>query len=998
MTIEEKMQSIPKAYQAKEAESKWYRHWLEKGYFTPKGDGTRPTFTIVIPPPNVTGNLHIGHALNNTLQDILIRTKRMQGYDALWLPGMDHAGIATQARVEATLKKEENLTRHDLGRDAFVERVWSWKEHYASLIRAQWEKLGLSLDYTRERFTLDEGLSRAVREVFVRLYEKGLIYRGEYIINWDPEAQTALSDIEVIHKEIEGALYHLRYPLKDGSGYIEIATTRPETMFGDVAIAVHPDDERYQHLIGKIALLPVINRELPIIADAYVDPSFGSGAVKITPAHDPNDFEIGLRHDLPRIAAMDFSAKMTEAAGPYAGMDRFACRKKVVADLQEAGVLTRIERHVHAVGHSERTGVVVEPMLSTQWFVRMKPLAEAAIEQALKDRQALGEKEEESEGASEEFNNMVEADSISIKEANNREGVTSVEVTTGTEEVISIEEVTSTKKSRTVDHPNPDQALDVRAITTEGRTAVRFVPERFRKIYLHWIEHVRDWVISRQLWWGHRIPAWYCDDCGGITVSRETPEVCMHCKSPHIQQDEDVLDTWFSSALWPFSTLGWPDETDDFKRFYPTDVLVTGHDIIYFWVARMIFMALEFTGNNPFHTVLIHGLVRDSEGRKMSKSLGNGVDPMEMIDRYGADALRFMLSTGFTPGQDFRFRTERLDAARNFANKIWNASRFVLLSVPDETFDARDRLEEAMEKGELSDTDRWILHRLQETIVAVTSRLSRYEIGEAGRVLYDFIWDEYCDWYIEMKKTELYGEDETQKEKALAVLIVVLEHSIALLHPFMPFLTEEIYHLLPHGEHKAHPESLIIYPWPTVDERLMGPSSLEVVSEVIELVRGVRNIRQEMGVEPGRTVTLEIFADPDFMGAVEVHRPIIARLSQSDVVIKDRTRAQERARAMHAIGGVTRKTEYVLPLKGLVDVAQELDRLKKEWERWDEEVERAERKLANPDFVEKAPAQVVEKERQKLADYLERREKIRERLAMFTAALNEERKADRHEA
>ena len=977
MRIEEKMQSIPKAYQAKEAEAKWYKHWLEKGYFTPRGDGSRPTFTIVIPPPNVTGNLHIGHALNNTLQDILIRSKRMQGYDALWLPGMDHAGIATQARVEATIKKEENMSRHDLGRDAFIERVWSWKEHYASLIRKQWEKLGLSLDYTRERFTLDEGLSRAVREVFVRLYEKGLIYRGEYIINWDPEAQTALSDIEVIHKEIEGALYHLRYPLKDGSGSIEIATTRPETMFGDVAIAVHPDDVRYRHLVGKHAVLPVVGRELPIIADAYVDPSFGSGAVKITPAHDPNDFEIGLRHDLPRVVALDFSAKMTEAAGPYAGMDRFACRKKLVADLQEAGILTRIERHVHAVGHSERTGVVVEPMLSTQWFVRMKPLAEAAIEQAKRDRQALGENHETKED---------EANEVGLIHASD----TTNDVDTSTN-------MHAVPDDADLKADDLEEALDLRTMTIEGRTAVRFVPERFRKIYLHWIENVRDWVISRQLWWGHRIPAWYCDDCGGITVARETPEVCVHCNSPHIHQDEDVLDTWFSSALWPFSTLGWPEQTEDLKRFYPTDVLVTGHDIIYFWVARMIFMALEFTENNPFHTVLIHGLVRDSEGRKMSKSLGNGVDPMEMIDRYGADALRFMLSTGFTPGQDFRFRAERLDAARNFANKIWNASRFVLLSVPEETFDAWEVLEKAIDAGTLNDTDRWILHRLQETIHAVTRRLSRYEIGEAGRLLYDFIWDEYCDWYIEMKKTELYGEDEAQKEKALAVLIVVLEQAIALLHPFMPFLTEEIYHLLPHGKERSRAESLIIYPWPTVDERLMAPSSLESVNEVIELVRGVRNIRQEMGVEPGRIISLEIYVEADMMRVLEAHRSIIARLAQSDVMIIDRAHAGEDARAMHAIGGVTRKTEYVLPLKGLVDVAQELERLKKEWERWDAEVERAERKLANPDFVEKAPTHIIEKERQKLTSALERREKIRERLAMFTAALNEERKADRHE-
>ncbi|MBE3595891.1 MAG: valine--tRNA ligase [Hydrogenibacillus sp.] len=927
---EQAMRDIPKAYQPKAVESKWYRHWIEQGYFTPKGDGSKPPFTIVIPPPNVTGNLHIGHALNNTLQDILIRFKRMQGYDALWLPGMDHAGIATQTRVEAKLA-EEGLTRRDLGREAFIERVWGWKEHFASVIREQWEKLGLSLDYTRERFTLDEGLSRAVREVFVRLYERGLIYRGEYIIHWDPVARTALSDIEVEHKEVEGKLYHLRYPLKDGSGYIEIATTRPETMFGDVAVAVHPDDERYRHLIGKSAVLPVIGRELPIIADDYVDPSFGSGAVKVTPAHDPNDFEIGLRHDLPRVVVMDETGHMNENAGPYAGLDRFECRKRLVEDLTAQGICRKVERHVHNVGHSQRTGAVVEPYLSTQWFVRMKPLAERAIAQAYADDERL----------------KTAADVQPSKVGHERHGA-----------------------------------------------AVRFVPERFKKIYLNWIENVKDWVISRQLWWGHRIPAWHCDDCGGITVDRKTPERCAHCGSAHIRQDEDVLDTWFSSALWPFSTLGWPDETDDMRRFYPTDVLVTGHDIIYFWVARMIFTALEFTGENPFHTVLIHGLVRDAEGRKMSKSLGNGVDPMEMIDLYGADALRFMLSTGFTPGQDLRFRQERIEAARNFANKIWNASRFVLMNLDDEHFDAEAIVEAALAGGTLKSTERWILHRLMETIQGVTDNLERYEFGEAGRLLYDFIWDEYCDWFIEFTKGDLYGEDAEAKRQALAVLIYTLERSLALLHPYMPFLTEEIYHLLPTPKDRARAESLIIAPWPKADERFRDSAAVEAVSEVMELVRGVRNIRQEVGVAPGRIVRLEVLSEREAKARFDEHAPYIARLAQAEVTIGVRTQDGVQS-AVHALGGVTRHAEYRLPLRGLVDVEQELERLKKEWAKWDAEVERVRKKLANPDFVEKAPAHVVEAEREKERDYLERREKVRERLSLFTQALNDEHKAQK---
>ncbi len=665
--------SMPTTYDPKESEKKWYDYWLQGGYFKA---GQRPDakpYSIVIPPPNVTGMLHIGHALDNTLQDIVIRAKRMQGYDALWLPGTDHAGIATQTRVEQKLR-EEGLSRYDLGREKFLEKVWEWKEHYAGTIREQWAKMGLSLDYSRERFTLDEGLSKAVREVFVRLYEKGLIYRGKYIINWDPAARTALSDIEVEYKEVQGALYHLKYPVKDSGEFIVVATTRPETMLGDTAVAVHPEDERYRHLIGKTLVLPIIGREIPIVGDEYVEKEFGSGAVKITPAHDPNDFEVGNRHSLPQVLVMDESGKMNENAGKYQGLDRFECRKQIVADMKELGVLIKIEEHVHQVGHSERSGAVVEPYLSTQWFVKMKPLAERAVE------------------------------------------------------------------------------------AQKSGQGVNYVPDRFEKIYLHWIENVRDWCISRQLWWGHRIPAWYCGDCKELIVAREDVTVCPHCGGTHMKQDEDVLDTWFSSALWPFSTMGWPDQTEDMKRYYPNDLLVTGYDIIYFWVARMIFSGLEFTDRIPFKDVLIHGLVRDAEGRKMSKSLGNGVDPFDVIEKYGADAMRFMLSTGSTPGQDLRFRWEKVEQARNFANKIWNASRFALMNLGDFKYEDIDLT------GQLGTADRWILHRLNETVREVTRLIDAYEFGETGRLLYNFIWDDLCDWYIEFSKLSLYGNDETAKK------------------------------------------------------------------------------------------------------------------------------------------------------------------------------------------------------------------------------------------
>lgn len=873
--------NLPSAYDPREAERKWYDYWLQGGFFQAGNAPDKKPYTIVIPPPNVTGNLHIGHALNKTLQDILIRWKRMEGYDALWLPGMDHAGIATQAKVEARLRAE-GVSRHDLGREAFLEQVWDWKEHYASIIREQWRKMGLSLDYSRERFTMDEGLSRAVREVFVRLYEKGLIYRGKYIINWDPQARTALSDIEVVYQEVEGKLYHMAYPLTDGSGHIRVATTRPETMLGDTAVAVHPEDERYQHLVGQTVRLPVVGREIPIIADEHVDPAFGSGAVKVTPAHDPNDFEIGRRHQLPQVLVMDETGTMNEQAGPYQGLDRFECRKRIVKDLEEAGVLVEVETHVHSVGHSERTGVVVEPYLSTQWFVKMRPLAEQAI--------ALNQSED----------------------------------------------------------------------------AVRFVPDRFEKIYLHWIENVRDWCISRQLWWGHRIPAWYCGDCGHTMVDRHDPEACSQCGSKNLTQDEDVLDTWFSSALWPFSTLGWPDETDDLKRYYPTDVLITGYDIIYFWVARMIFTALEFTEKKPFRDVLITGLVRDAEGRKMSKSLGNGVDPIEVIERYGADAMRFMLSTGCTPGNDQRFRWERVESARNFANKIWNASRFALMHL--EEIPASD----LALKGPYSTADRWILHRLNETVTEVTRQLNRYDFGESGQVLYRFIWDDVCDWYIEWSKLSLYGEDEAAKRVTRAVLAHVLDQSLRLLHPYMPYLTEEIWQHLP-----VEGESIAVAAWPQPDSAMESPESVREMEWLIEVIRSVRNIRAEMEVPPKKEIDLLVKGEEEILTRFRRNEAAIRRLSGVGRV----EAASDLQRPERAMSKVVTGAELFLPLEGLIDIDQTIAKLEAEWKKWDQEVKRVEAKLANENFVKKAPAAIVEEERQKEKEYREKREKTAARLA-----------------
>ena len=867
-------------YQPNEVEAGRYQEWLDKELFKPSGDKKAKPYSIVIPPPNVTGKLHLGHAWDTTLQDIIIRQKRMQGFDTLWLPGMDHAGIATQAKVEEKLR-EQGISRYDLGREKFVEEVWSWKEEYADHIREQWAKMGLSLDYSRERFTLDDGLSEAVRKVFVTMYNKDLIYRGEYIINWDPQARTALSDIEVIHKDIEGAFYHMSYPLADGSGVVEIATTRPETMLGDTAVAVHPEDERYQALIGKMVVLPLVNKEIPIIADDYVEREFGTGVVKITPAHDPNDFEVGNRHDLPRVNVMNDDGTMNELAGIYAGLDRFAARKQIIKDLEAMGRLVKIEKMVHSVGHSERTGVVVEPRLSTQWFVNMAPLAKESIE---------------------------------------------------------------------------NQASD---------NAVEFYPPRFNQTFLRWMENIHDWVISRQLWWGHQIPAWYHKETGEVYVGMEAP-----ADLENWQQDPDVLDTWFSSALWPFSTMGWPDEnSEDYQRYFPNNTLVTGYDIIAFWVSRMIFQSLEFTGERPFDNVLIHGLIRAEDGRKMSKSLGNGIDPMEIIDQYGADALRWFLSNGSSPGQDMRFSYEKMDAAWNFINKIWNASRFVLMNVEGLT------LEDLSLQGEKTVADRWILSRLNETIEKVTNLFERFEFGEAGRQLYNFIWDDFCDWYIEMSKETLYGEDESAKMMNKSVLVHVLDQSLRLLHPIMPFVTEEIWGNLPHQG-----DSLVVAQYPTVEGKWIDEAATTGMESLKELIRSVRNIRAEVNTPLSKKITLLIHtSDAEIDQFLKENINYIERFcNPEELVIANQIDAPELA--MSAI--LTGATIY-LPLADLINIDEEIERLTKELAKWTQEVKRVQGKLANERFVANAPAAVVEEEREKEKDYLEKQKSTSDRIAQL---------------
>lgn len=867
-------------FQPQEVEAGKYQWWVDSGVFHPNEDPNAEPYSIVIPPPNVTGKLHLGHAWDVTLQDMIIRQKRMQGFDTLWLPGMDHAGIATQAKVEEKLRGE-GLSRYDLGREKFLEQTWEWKEEYASHIREQWAKMGISVDYRRERFTLDKGLSDAVKKVFVTLYEKGLIYRGEYIINWDPKAKTSLSDIEVIHKDVEGAFYHMNYPLANGSGFLEIATTRPETLLGDTAVAVHPDDERYQALIGKTVILPLVNREIPIIADEYVEQDFGTGVVKITPAHDPNDFEVGNRHNLPRINVMNDDATMNELAGKYEGMDRFAARKAIVKDLEEAGLLVKIEKHLHSVGHSERTDVVVEPRLSKQWFVKMGPLAEQAIN----------------------------------------------------------------------------------AQREEGDNTVNFYPPRFNDAYLRWMENIHDWVISRQLWWGHQIPAWYHKETGEVYVGMEAPSDIENWT-----QDPDVLDTWFSSALWPFSTMGWPDEdAADYKRYYPTNTLVTGYDILTFWVSRMMFQGLEFTGKRPFKNVLIHGLIRDSQGRKMSKSLGNGVDPMEVIEQYGADALRWFLANGSAPGQDVRYSTDKMDAAWNFINKIWNASRYALMNVGDLTVDQVDIT------GEKTLADKWILTRLNQTIGKVTELFEKFEFGEAGRLLYRFIWDDFCDWYIEMSKETLAGDDEAAKLTTRSILVYVLDNTLRLLHPIMPFVTEEIWQSVPHVG-----ESLVVATYPTVHPEQMDEQAAEEMEFLMDFIRSVRTVRNEMNTPLSKPINIIAkVSDAAHYAILKENESYIARFSNPEEFVY----GEDVEAPSDAVTSVITGAEIYLPLAGLINIEDEIARLEKEAEKLQQEVDRVEKKLSNEKFVAKAPAAVVEAERAKGADYQAQREAVLERIA-----------------
>ncbi len=858
------MKELPKVYEPQQVEAEIYKMWEDGGYFQPAGkEGAKP-FTIVMPPPNVTGQLHMGHAMDATLQDTLIRFKRMQGYDALWVPGVDHAGIATQIKVEEELRKE-GLTRYDLGREKFLERVWDWKHKYGNRIVQQQKKLGASCDWSRARFTMDDGCSSAVREVFVSLYEKGLIYKGSRIINWCPHCVTALSDAEVEYVDKPGKLWHIRYPLADGSGEVVVATTRPETMLGDTGVCVNPNDQRYAHIVGKKVVLPLVNKEIPIVADDYAEMEFGTGCVKMTPAHDPNDFEVGLRHNLEVIRVLDDKGVVNALGGKYEGLDRYEARRQIVADLEEQGYLVKIEDHAHNVGTCYRCHNDVEPIISAQWFVKMKPLAEEAIR-----------------------------------------------------------------------------------VVKEGQT--RFVPERFTKTYMNWMENVRDWCISRQLWWGHQIPAWTCSDCGHITVSREDACKCEKCGSTQITREEDVLDTWFSSALWPFETLGWPDmDAEDFKKFYPTDVLVTGYDIIFFWVARMIFSGCEHTGKTPFHTVLIHGLVRDDKGRKMSKSLGNGIDPLEMIEKYGCDALRLNMVTGNSPGNDMRFYVERCEAMRNFANKLWNASRYVLMNLDSDT------------QNTLPDTscleiaDKWVLGKLNSLIREVTENLEKYELGVAISKLYDFVWDTYCDWYIELTKARLYGEDVERKNTAKQVLVYVLDQILRLMHPFMPFITEEIWQSIPHEG-----DALIVAAWPEFKTELDFKAEQEQMESVMNAIRAIRNRRTEMNVPPSKKAALFVLtAKPLIFTEGE---GFLQRLAYADQV----TMLEREPEALDGMVTITTAdAKLYIPMGQLVDVAKELERIGKELERNRKFLASLEGKLSNEGFLSRAPEAVVASEREK---------------------------------
>ena len=869
------MSELPKTYDPKAVEDKLYSFWNDSGFFHAEVNPDKKPYTIVIPPPNVTGQLHMGHAFDETLQDILIRTKRMQGYEALWMPGTDHAGIATQIKVEENLRKEEGLTRYDLGREKFLERVWDWKNKYGDRIISQLKKLGSSCDWERERFTMDEGCSKAVREVFVNLYNKGLIYKGHRIINWCPHCTTALSDAEVEYETQPGKLWHIRYPLADGSGDLVVATTRPETFMGDTGVAVNPNDERYKHLIGKTCILPIMNREIPIFGDEYVDMEFGTGCVKVTPCHDPNDFEMGQRHNLEQILVFNEDATVNENGGKYEGMDRYECRKAVIKDLEEGGYLVKIEDHEHNVGTCYRCGTTVEPMTSAQWFVKMAPLAKPAMD-----------------------------------------------------------------------------------VVTEGKT--KFVPDRFSKTYLRWMENVHDWCISRQLWWGHRIPAFYCDDCGEMTVSKEDVHVCPKCGSKNVRQEEDVLDTWFSSALWPFSTLGWPEKTPELDYFYPTSTLVTGYDIIFFWVARMIFSGVEHMGQTPFDTVYIHGLVRDAQGRKMSKSLGNGIDPLEVIDQYGADALRFTLATGNSPGNDMRFSDERVQASRNFCNKIWNASRFIQMNLNI----GKDKAAELPETLALE--DKWIVSKFNTLVAEVTRNIDQYELGLAAAKLNDFIWDNFCDWYIEIAKTRLQAGDENVQK----VLCYVLSGAMQLLHPFMPFITETIWQALPHEG-----PSVMVSKWPEYDEKLHFAAEEAQMETLMDAVRAIRNRRSEMNVPPSKKAKVLILTEKkDTFAAGEGFFPKLAYASGIELI--DAVPAD--AAKMASV--VTGDAQLYMPMGDLIDFAAERARLEKEKAKVEDDIEFVMKKLNNPKFVDKAPEKVVAVEREKA-------EKLREHLAKLEESI-----------
>ncbi len=867
---------LAKQYDPKEVEDRIYKQWLDGKYFHAKCEKDKKTFTIVIPPPNITGQLHMGHALDNTLQDILIRFKRMQGYDTLWVPGTDHASIATEAKIVEKMKSE-GVTKEDVGREGFLERAWAWKKQYGGRIIEQLKKLGSSCDWDRERFTLDEGCSDAVKEVFVRLYNKGLIYRGERIINWCPHCKTSISDAEVEYEEQAGHFWHLRYPFADGSGYLQLATTRPETLLGDTAVAVNPSDERYKHLVGKTLILPLVHREIPVVADDYVEPDFGTGVVKITPAHDPNDFEVGLRHNLEVINVLTDDARIVEDYPKYAGMDRYEARKAIVADLESEGVLVKVEDYTHNVGTCYRCGSTVEPKVSKQWFVKMKPLAAPAIE--------------------------------------------------------------AVKKGDT-----------------------KFIPQRFEKVYFHWLENIRDWCISRQLWWGHRIPAWYCADCGEITVSKTEPHECAHCHGKNIEQDGDTLDTWFSSALWPFSTLGWPEETEDFKHYYPTNTLVTGYDIIPFWVMRMMFSGLEQTGEVPFDTVLIHGLVRDPQGRKMSKSLGNGVDPLEVIAEYGADALRFSLAIGNSPGNDMRYIPERVESSRNFANKIWNAARFILMNLESDEIIPLDISALALE-------DKWILSKYNKLISEVTDNLDKYELGIAVQKLYDFIWDIFCDWYIEICKSRLNGDDEAAKNTARSVLVYVFTGTLALLHPFMPFITEEIWQSMPHSG-----DALMVAAWPEFGKELEFTKEESEFEKIMAVIKAIRNRRAEMNVPPSRKAKVQIAsADKETFAMGTAY---ICRLGYASAVeIGDKFESEGAVRI------ITDAAAVYMPMNELVDFAAELERLNKDLKKALADKEFFEKKLNNPGFLAKAPANLVEQQKEGLQKVLEKIKMIEQGIA-----------------